>query len=214
MSETSQTLLRHILEAKYPEESKHSSFSPAQLAITESSIDRENFEKLKTAYDACMDEDTIKKVGATPLLDVFEQTLNITELSGVITYLAQQGISAFVSSGAGADDTNPDVVVVQVSSPWSIGLPSKDYYKNDDIVAKYQSAIGQVFEALNNEAQKQGRPLNFNTATSEGVLNLEKKLAAASPDAEDRDDVTVSLSHYNTRTGSDISLEILQPHDT
>ena len=83
--------------------------------------------------------------------------------------------------------------MIQVSSPSSIGLPSKDYYKNDDIVTKYQSAIGQVFEALNNESQKQGRSLNLSIATSEGVLKLEKKLAAASPDAEDRDDVTVSL---------------------
>ena len=35
--------------------------------------------------------------------------------------------------------------------------------------------------------------MNLSIATSEGVLDLEKKLAAASPDAEDRDDVTVSL---------------------
>ena len=100
MSETSQTLLRHILEAPYPDSSKHSSFSPAQLAITESSIDKENFEKLKTAYNACMDEDTIKKAGATPLLDVFEQILKLTELSDMVTYLAEQGISAFISAGA------------------------------------------------------------------------------------------------------------------
>jgi endothelin-converting enzyme len=73
MFESSQMLLRHILEAPYPSESKHSSFSPARLVHSLSSIDQENFNKLKDAYDACIDEDKIKKDGAAPLMNILSQ---------------------------------------------------------------------------------------------------------------------------------------------
>lgn len=71
MSENSQMLLRHILEAPYPGESKHSSFSPAQLVKSLSSVDEENFDKLKSAYGACMNEDRIKEDGVKPLLEYY-----------------------------------------------------------------------------------------------------------------------------------------------
>lgn len=108
------------------------------------------------------------------------------EVADAILYLAKLGISALVSSGAGADDRDPDTVVVQVSSPWRIGLPAKDYYTDDSILKKYEEALVQVMAALYPD-QKDGRDL------AHGVAGLEKRLAAASPDAADMNDVTVSI---------------------
>ena len=126
MSETSQTLLRHILEAPYPNDSDHSSFSPANIASTMSSVDRDNFNKLKGAYDACMDEETIKKQGIEPLLGVLHQVAekfptkksvkNYGDLADTTLYLAKLGVSALVSLGVGADDKYPVGTSCQISS--------------------------------------------------------------------------------------------------
>jgi len=69
MTEKAQTLLRHILEAS-------SSFQ-TEKSSSESSIDDENFTKLKDAYDACMDERSIKSVGSAPLQSILNQVRDI-----------------------------------------------------------------------------------------------------------------------------------------
>jgi len=193
MSENSQLLLRHILEAPYPNASKHSFFSPMQLAASSHSVDEDNFEKLTSAYNACLDEDTIKDLGILPLSHIVEkikETFPLTAsrsenaISDTILLLAKYGISALVSPGAGADDTNPDVVVVQVSAPWRIGLPSKERYEDDALVKKYENVVVEVLSLLTPGVNKD---------VLAGVVDLEKLLAAASPSSEERQDVTVCL---------------------
>lgn len=104
---------------------------------------------------------------------------------------------------------DPDTVVIAVSAPQQPGLPSKEYYKNKDTVASYSKTIGEVLEALLHEAEH-----NSTTSTQLGLLGhtrygsnseelvralvaLESKLAEASPDLEDAQDVT---KYYNPRT--------------
>jgi endothelin-converting enzyme len=150
-----------------------------------------------------MDEETIKKEGTKPLKEMLTEisdmfTKSDTEfdtlskdsstLSETVLFLQKLGVSALVSTGAGADDTDPDTVVVQVSSPWRIGLPAKDYYKDKDVVAKYEAAFMAVLGALYPDSE---------VGKAEGLLEFEKRLAAASPDAEDQNDVTVGL-HVST----------------
>ncbi|USP78574.1 hypothetical protein yc1106_05848 [Curvularia clavata] len=193
MYENSQMLLRHILEAPYPKDSQHSYFSPMQLASISKSIDEENFDKMKAVYDACLNEDQIKSVGVSPLVRILEEIkkaypIGASESHSVkdaILLLAKYGISGLVSSGAGADDTNPDVVVVSVGAPWSFGLPSKERYEDDKLVEKYRDVTVQVLSALFPEQDK---------ATFASIVDLEKKLAAASPSEEEREDVT---KYYN-----------------
>jgi endothelin-converting enzyme len=169
-----------------------------------SSVDQENFEKLKDAYDACMDEDVIKRAGVAPLMKILDEIASLfptqqiaflrsaltskdaDEMADTILYLAELGIPALISSRAGADDRDPDTVVVQVSSPWRIGLPAKDYYTDDSILKKYEEALVLVMAALYPD-QKDARDL------AHGVAGFEKRLAAASPDAADMNDVTVSI---------------------
>lgn len=195
MSENSQTLLRHILEAPYPEDSKHSKFSPAMLMHSTSSVDQQNFEKLKSAYDACMDEETIKTAGVKPLMDITGQVIKMfpskksrdsDALANTIVYLEKLGVSSLVSLGAGADDKDPDVVVVQAMAPWTVGLPAKDYYEDEKILGKYETVISGILGALYPDT----KDVN---STAGGIVRFEKALAAASPDPEDAYDVTVSI---------------------
>jgi endothelin-converting enzyme len=62
MMENSQMVLRHILEA----DTSHS------LGFLESSADKDNFRKLKDAYDSCMNEEIIKQYGAAPLRSIIK----------------------------------------------------------------------------------------------------------------------------------------------
>ncbi|KAJ9000383.1 hypothetical protein HRR94_004961 [Exophiala dermatitidis] len=195
MAESSEMLLRHILEAPYPGDSKHSSFSPAQLDSNSNSVDKENFDKLKAAYDACLDEDTIRKIGVAPLMEILNETSSRFPksnqrkcadggvLSDTIVYLSKLGISGLISTGTGADDKDPDTVVVSISAPYRIGLPAKELYQDKKIVKRYEEVASQVFSALYPESV-------HNKAATQALVEFEKKLAAASPDAEDRDDVT------------------------
>jgi len=233
MSEQSQLLLRHILESSYPKDSQvfksstsirsllifreHSYFSPMQLMAVEKSVDEKNFDKMKTAYDACLDENHIKDVGLKPLNQMLEEikkayptvasgASNEHDLKEPILLLAKYGITSLVSTGTGPDDTNPDSVVVSVSAPYSFGLPSQERYQDDKLVEKYRDV---AVEVLANLYPEQGKD------SFAKVVDLEKQLAAAAPASEDRDDVVVwPHSAAITVHETDIIIEVLQSDET
>jgi endothelin-converting enzyme len=162
-----------------------------QLAATVRSSDEQNFKIMKNAYEACADEETIKKQGVKPLIkvldeirDVFHKSSSRSRVTDALLLLAKYGVTAFAAAGTGADEKNPDNVVVAVYPPWRIGLPSKERYKDDALVAKYQDVLVKVLSALYTDKD---------TGSFKGVVELEKKLASASPPIEDLQDVTVGL---------------------
>jgi endothelin-converting enzyme len=182
MSENSQLLLRHILEGPVP----------ANVAKDDSD-DRDNFKKLRAAYDSCLDEEAIKKAGLDPLrkfLDeikqkVFRPFSDDGLIGNATLYLAKYGIHPFVAAGPGADDKDPDVVVVSVSPPWTFGLPSKERYEDSKLLGKYRDIVVKVYTSIYPKEDEK---------TVAKVIDLEKRLAAASPSVEEREDVTVSRS--------------------
>jgi endothelin-converting enzyme len=166
-----------------------------QLQAVAKSADEQNFDKMKAAYDACLDEDEIKNVGVKPLVEVLDAIkkvypVNISAgsnehaLKDAILLLAKYGISSLVSAGTGADDTDPDTVIVAVSAPYNFGLPSKERYEDEKLVEKYRNVAVEVLSALYPDESKE----SFSK-----IIDLEKKLAAASPSSEERDDVTVCI---------------------
>ena len=162
---------------------QHSYFSPMQLKTTKKSADEQNFDKMKAAYDACLNDDRINSVGTAALVEVLEAIEKAYPEGNAMLLLARYGVSTLVSVGTGADDTDPDTVVVSVSAPYSFGLPSKERYEDEKLVEKYRSVTVEVLSAL--------YP-NRDHAVFAKITELEKKLAAASPSSEDREDVTVS----------------------
>lgn len=162
----------------------------------EKSTDEENFDKMKAAYDACLDEEKIKKAGTAPLLKVLEEIKQAYpvdafgrsashDLKDAILLLAKYGVSVLVSSDTGADDTDPDTVVISVSPPWTFGLPSKERYEDYKLFEKYRDVTINVMYAL--------YPHEDFTIFGD-IADLEKRLADASPDTEERGDVT---KYYN-----------------
>jgi endothelin-converting enzyme len=119
-----------------------------------SSVDQQNFEKLKGAYDACMDEETVKQAGIKPLGTILRQVAEMSKsgdtsaLSDTVLFLHKLGVTALVSLGASADDKDPDTVVVVASPPYRIGLPAKDYYNDDAVLTKYEATIAAVIQNL------------------------------------------------------------------
>lgn len=195
-----------------------------------------------------MDEEKIKSEGVKPLLEILHQVADMfpvqesafrrrtplsaednTDLAETIVYLSKLGIPSLISLGAGADDKDPDTVVVQASAPRRIGLPAKDYYKDDVVVEKYEATLAQIIENLHPDHADENSTLHAEWTKSKGhrkiasrgqskdyaheVIQFEKKLAAASPDAEDMDDVTVSLvaSYYLTVFAEHFSQKYYNP---
>lgn len=115
MAENSQQILRHVLESPY-------SVDDYKIEI-DSSAKRDIFEKVQTAYNACMDEEVIKDVGSTPLLDVLRKVEELfpatrpninfpllkpmnqkglliegeNQLSKTLTYLTSIGLGSLIS---------------------------------------------------------------------------------------------------------------------
>lgn len=156
-----------------------------QLQSSEKSADEENFDKMKDVYDACLDEDTIKSLGVKPLIKVLEEIKQAYPKGDAAPLLARYGVTGLIATGTGADDRDPDTVVVSVAAPYSFGLPSKERYEDDNLVKKYRDVAEKVLSALYPDAKKE----SFSK-----IVDFEIKLAAASPSTEDREDVT---KYYN-----------------
>jgi endothelin-converting enzyme len=113
--------------------------------------------------------------------------------------------SSLISAGTGADDKDPDTVVVMAGAPWSVGLPAKELYKDDKVVKRYKQTISEVFSALQEQGVLQSIDAN-------ALVDFEKAIAAITPSAEDSNDVTVSIKPSQQFRCINISSEILQSH--
>lgn len=112
MAENSQQILRHVLESPY---------SDAHPMIAASSTaEQEIFRKLQGQYEACMDENKIKEIGVSPLLEALRKIGDLfpaadpelklqkhllikseNKLSNTIVYLETIGVTALVDFGVG-----------------------------------------------------------------------------------------------------------------
>lgn len=204
MAERAKSILRHVLEAPYPSKSKHSDFSPANLITVSKSADEANFDKLQTAYDACMDETKISEKGLAPLqsLVAHVQKLlpgdmrnvthdDVASIHQTLTFLQHAGVNALVAVGVGADDTNPDVNVVSIAAPYRIGLPSKERYEDPKLFAEYSQMVDKVLSAVIPEGEAKFFP---------GVAAFEKLIAKISPSQQEREDVEVSHTSFCGRS--------------
>jgi endothelin-converting enzyme len=219
MSEEGQLILKRILESSTP--------SKESLFWTASNPDKEIFSKMQDAYSACTNESLLQSLGAKPLLDLLLKIEELyptkkpkgldTSLTDTIQYLLSIGITGPISIGFGADDKVPDVIVLQLSAPYSFGLPSREYYNNTDIVSQYKDTIGMVLEGLLKEAypnssvlstfRRQDTPTIMNKTLVDDLVKFEAYMAAASPSPEDASDVT---KYYNPRTLLEAGLLIPQ----
>jgi len=176
MDDNNQRLLRRILESSYPK----TDLSPTHLTASSRAADEDNFDKLTTAYEACMGEPAIKELGIRPLVAFLERVKPLSLSDGVL-FLARYGVSALVTFSVDADDANPDVAVVSVSPPRQIGLPYAEHYLNSTLLEAYQEVMAKVLSRLTKGQD----------SVWKAVVNLERQIAAALPSQEELQNITV-----------------------
>ena len=232
MSENAQQILRHVIESPYEKSS--------DTAAAMTNDDQVIFNKLRDGYNACMNETLLKEKASEPLIEVLKHLEKLypgiypegrdnseaissgqsvlggrpDELTAVINYLTNIGVQSIISMYVGADDRDPDTNVIFLNAPRSPGLPSKEYYKDTEIVQNYGVVIGQVLEGLVHEAYPNVTSVKtkdswFSALSGEivkNVIDFEIKLAKVTPSTEDAEDVTKS---YNPK--SVIEVQFLLP---
>ncbi|KAH3068212.1 hypothetical protein KXW16_002298 [Aspergillus fumigatus] len=184
MAEAAQMRLRHILES---------------TSVPEAA-DEENLRKLKSAYNACLDEAVISKRGSEPLDALLAQLDDIysaestavgsdVNITDAVLFLMNSGVTALVEMGPGAkpDDRDPDKIVISVGPPDEIGLPVREYYNSSQTVSEYTRVLKEV---LGNFVGQDKR------VSVEDIVLFEWKLANATPDAQTLQDVE---KYYNPR---------------
>lgn len=164
------------------------------------STDEENFLMIQEAYKACINETAIQKKGIAPLVSLVNeiaasfpvnqlgQTLqegDYAALSDTILLLERLGVPSFMGIGVGADDKNPDVVIVQ-AYPAGLTLPTVESYQDNDTISLYQSMLEQVLATFLPTLKVSAKEL------ARSVIEFEKKIAAITPPVEEQADVTVS----------------------
>lgn len=106
MDETNENIMRNILDGDFVKETP--------WPHSDRAIARENFDKMKTSYASCMDEQAIKKAGVAPLrvlLDEFESLYPVKlgasgtgsrpsnqELTDLLIWLAQRTTPTLINS--------------------------------------------------------------------------------------------------------------------
>ncbi|KAK4447204.1 endothelin-converting enzyme [Podospora aff. communis PSN243] len=172
-------LLRSILEGEYPGDSSHSHFSPRNLHRRDLSVDQENFVKLQTSYKACMDTDTLTKVGIAPIKDLLERlkkTFGGPDWSAPSIFVTQIGGSALTGIYIASDLDDPDVQLPNLQfSAWT-GLPRSDLYTNASVVQdQYVPVMAGIMQAVQG-----GNTTTNYTEQARQIAKLETDLYAIS----------------------------------
>jgi len=173
--DNSQEILHQILEGDYPVDTN--------LSEEDQKLDKEIFNKVKTIYDTCMDEDTINKnekeslINLLNKLDIYNSKSkydNVEGLSNILVDLHHHGITTLFILGTTGDLINHDNNVMTINqSPVTL---SKDHYKNENILFVYKEIIMDTFSRLFDENQQKERNIE---EMANKIIEFEKKLVDA-----------------------------------
>ncbi|KAI9476258.1 MAG: hypothetical protein EXX96DRAFT_487084 [Benjaminiella poitrasii] len=119
-------------------------------------LDYANFDKLKTYYQSCMNEDRLSDLGPTPIYADLENLFNKSQqqsLTDIIAHLAKEGIDNFFSFSVGPDDRFPDENSIFITQP-SLGLPTREYFNQSDIIDTYRTGLYNVLQVILGSSDK------------------------------------------------------------
>jgi len=161
-----------------------------------------NQQRIGDYFAACMDEDAVEKLGASPLkprLDAIDAMKSKAELPALIARLhLATGDSGFLFGFGSNQDFADSTSVIAFAVHGGQGLPDKDYYLKDDpkqreIRDKYVAHVTKMFELIGDSPEAAKR----NAAK---VMEIETALAKASLSRVDRRDPH-KLFHKMDRKG-------------
>ncbi|KAG6371391.1 Metalloprotease [Boletus reticuloceps] len=140
-------------------------FLESDTAIYDNSWDDQLLHKLRTLYASCMDQAKLDYLGQVPLQKFVNNIREIYRgkrvdvnafnprqgLSNALGYLHSRGIDAlfefFVDGDAGVD---PNAMTLWFTQS-SLGLPSKEYYKEQGVLSVYQDVIERLLVTLRDD---------------------------------------------------------------
>ncbi|KAI8138874.1 hypothetical protein BJV82DRAFT_673222 [Fennellomyces sp. T-0311] len=162
----------------------------SELPSPDRMLDTQLFAKLQTFYQTCMDEDTIDSYNVEPLYDMFRTIRrylplsnyapSINDLSQAVSHLAQNGVWALFTIRIGPDPQNPAMATASVSQG-ELGLPSREYYDDPEIVQAYMQMVTEILDAVFSlDTGEFGWSRWSTIATARRIVEFEKQLALQS----------------------------------
>ncbi|MEO5695167.1 MAG: M13 family metallopeptidase [Usitatibacter sp.] len=139
-------------------------------------------QKIGDYFAACMDEDSVEKLGAAPLKPMLDRIDAVKSRRELATLLAELHMSTGDSGlffGVGANQDFADSTkVITFAAAGGLSLPDRDYYLKDDekskeIRAKYLQHVTRVFQLLGGTPESAKRDAGT-------VMAIETALAMAS----------------------------------
>jgi len=140
-------------------------------------------------YAACMDTDTINRLGDKPVQPVLERINGLSDkkqLGALLAHLqAEDGVGGFLRFGIEQDEKDSSKQIASTSQG-GLTLPDRDYYIENDprmekIRAQYHDYVVQIFKMIGDSEEKAN-------AEAKSVIDIETALAKGSmPRVEMRD---------------------------
>ena len=177
LADSGNARLKSVIEGPYPGESSHSHFSPRSLEVRQSMVDRQNFDKMKLAYTACLDEDAMVKAGVKPvvkLLDELEGVFKHDDWTDAYLLVQKMGyyplLNLFMSLALGDTQTK----VVSILDRVGLSLSNPSLYQDKEIMAEYTSILAEILAAVQ---QPTDAPTKDAKKLAEEIVKFEQALA-------------------------------------
>ncbi|KAL1918434.1 uncharacterized protein VTP21DRAFT_3094 [Calcarisporiella thermophila] len=169
IADENKVFLRDILAKPYtPPDPKFQALSRKQR-----DIDAANFQKVKNIYDACMDEEKIKQLGAKPILPILRMILegypvevplpdyftapisklkkhypiNANRLGALLANMSTYGMDSIIGGNVAADLADPTMNALWITENGAT-LPNKRYYDDPATTTVYRSTIADTFKLI------------------------------------------------------------------
>lgn len=138
--------------------------------ITIHSILEDEWPVISTFYRACMDNETLDRLGATPLADGLKRIADINNASALFAELARlhvEDVSVLFYFGSRIDPDQPNINIAALGQA-GLGLPDRQYYLGDDEASvalrlKYTEHMQKLFQLTNQTAIQPSNVLRVET---------------------------------------------------
>ncbi|KAH8920571.1 zincin [Atractiella rhizophila] len=130
-------------------------------------------------------------------------------LTSAILYLHSRSVFALFSAGPEGDVLNdPEHLILSISQD-GLGLPSKEYYQDKEVVERYEEVVGKVLKSVFEDREETWSDW---TEVGRNVVGFEKRLSEVNWDLEDQYDPHKSFNLYNSSALSAL-FPIISFHD-
>ncbi|RUS22887.1 hypothetical protein BC937DRAFT_95451 [Endogone sp. FLAS-F59071] len=171
LDDANKKVLRQILEGEWHTPKRPQNMT-ADLPDPDEIVDQQNFGKLKDFYEACLNEAVIDDLGAKPLIPILNEIVRLfplkankydataaaaaphqpwsSNLTNVLSFLAGYNVNPFFAMYVDADAKNPEVNTLYLTQS-GLGLPSKEYYFEEDVAKVYASVVSELMGIILND---------------------------------------------------------------